>query len=116
MLATPLAAVSSSGVLTSDGVSAIWAGRKAVPKMGDRVASTKTIAAGPSTCTTIAATPTSTNRARSQTIMTVRREYLSAIAAANGARTAISASRQVAQMPTAEAPPIPYAHTAIAVA
>ena len=57
--------------------------------------------------TTIAAAPTSTNRARSQPIITVRRGYWSAIAAANGARTAISASRLVAQMPTAEAPPIP---------
>ena len=63
-----------------------------------------------------AATPTSTNRARSQPIITVRRGYRSAMAAANGARTAISASRLVPQMPTAEAPPIPYAHTAIAVA
>ena len=116
MLATPLAAVSSSGVLTSDGVRASWAGRKAVPTTGDRVASTKTTAAGPSTCTMKAAAPTSTNRTRSQLIITVRRGYLSARAPANGAMTAISASRLVAQMPTAEAPPIPYAHTAIAVA
>ena len=47
VLETPLAAVSSSGVFTSDGVSASCAGRKAVPTIGERVASTKTTAAGP---------------------------------------------------------------------
>ena len=107
VLATLLAAVSSSGSSTSDGVSAIWAGPEGRAEQGESVASTKTTAAGPSACDDAAAAPTSTDRARSQPIITVLRGHRSARAAANGATTAISASRLVAQMPTAEAPPMP---------
>ena len=48
--------------------------------------------------------------------MTVRRGKRSARAAANGVMTAAMASRIVAQMPTAAAPPTSYAQTVTAVA
>ena len=52
----------------------------------------------------------------SAAIMTCLRGSRSAIVAAMGAVIAISARRIAVQMPTACAPPTPYAHTATAVA
>ena len=105
MLATLLAAVSSCGSLTSDGVNAICAERNGLPTRGAMVASTNTSATGPSNSTSAAAASTSTVRIRSQATITDLRGRRSASTAPKGDVTAIMVSRTVPQTPTAAAPP-----------
>ena len=70
VLPTPLAAVSSRGSSTSDGMIAWEAGRRARPDSDDTVATTNTASTGTSAQISTAATVTSTARTRSETTMT----------------------------------------------
>ena len=115
VLEVPLDAVSSSGRLASAGISARWAGRNAPPISEVSVARTKTVAGGRSRARHSAARATRPARMRSAPIITFLRGSRSAMVAATGEANAISARLIAVQMPTACAPPTPYAHTATAV-
>ena len=116
MLVVPLLAVSSSGESTRLGSRAATAGRNGVATTAVRAARVKMTAGGASFQMSTALTAMMEPRVTSQPIMIILREYRSASVAVNGLAIAMRASRTVPNTPTAVTPPIPYAHTAMAVA
>ena len=115
VLLVPLAAVSSSGRVTREGVKARRAGRNGVPTTDAVPASTNTRITA-SLHTQTAAEVMSTIRTRSEVMRIRFRSCRSAKVEVNGVTTAISSSRITAQTATSLAPPTPYAQTATAVA
>ncbi len=73
VLEVPLAAVSSSGREVSDGIHAIWAGRKTQPTTESRVATTSTAPTGAPVTRQAVATTASPARSRSLPMSTVLR-------------------------------------------
>ena len=106
VLLVPLAAVSSSGRVTSEGISARKAGRNGVPTTEAVPASTKTRIVASAQMPTAAETMR-TNRIRSEPTRIILRLCRSARVAVNGVTTAISRSRITAQTATSLAPPMP---------
>ena len=105
VLATPLAAVSSWGVFTSEGRIACCAGRKGAPTRPAITAMTNTALGGPDTQMITAARPTSTARIRSVPIMNRLRGSRSISTELNGSTTADRPSRATTYAATAVAPP-----------
>ncbi len=105
VLAVPFAAVSSSGVFTSLGVSAATAGRNGAPTRGASVASTNTVHGGASAQIRPATVKQSAALITSVLIMTTLRGSRSTMVEANGVTIVIRTRRTVYQMPTARAPP-----------
>ena len=107
VLEAPFAAVSSAGLLVSDGIQAIWAGRKTEPPRAARVATTRTDQVGASTSTRTAATATRQARTRSEPMRIALRGRRSASDEPSGAATAMSRRRIAPQMPMSLTPPAP---------
>ena len=107
VLEAPFAAVSSAGLLVSDGIQDIWAGRKTEPPRAARVATTRTDKVGASTSTSTAATDTRQARTRSEPMRIAFRGRRSASDEPSGAATAMSRRRIAPQMPMSLTPPAP---------
>ena len=107
VLEVPLAAVSSSGREVSDGIHAIWAGRKTQPTTESSVATTSTTPAGASITRQTVATTASPARSTSLAMSTVLRGSRSASTEPMGEAKAMSSRRTAPQTPTRRAPPTP---------
>ena len=102
---TTLAAVSSWGPRASDGISADFAGSKAVPTMPFRVEMPKIRASGAVAAIDAAIAPASATRARSEVTITRTRSWRSASVATKGAARPEGTRRATICTPTAVAPP-----------
>ncbi len=107
VLEVPFAAVSSSGREVSDGIHAIWAGRKTQPTSDSSVATTSTTPAGAPTARQAVATTASAARSTSLPMSTILRGRRSASTEPIGEANAMSSRRTAPHTPTRRAPPTP---------